>query len=75
LFARILLEESVSETQTGELTLSKENHEVAIAPEPRAGAVTTKKPFVEPQVSGAIDVLEATNFFQGVTGTTDPVVP
>ena len=58
-----------------ELTLSKENHEVATAHESQASALTTKKPFVEPEVSGPVDVLEATNFFQAVTGTTDPVVP
>jgi len=55
--------------------LSKDNKELAIAAEPRTGVVTTKKPFVEPEISGAVDVLEATNFFQAVTGTTDPVVP
>jgi hypothetical protein len=58
-----------------ELTLSKENHEVAKAPESQASALTTKKLFVEPEVSGPVDVLEATNFFQVSSGTTDPVVP
>jgi hypothetical protein len=32
---------------------------------------TTKRPFVEPEISGAVDVLEATAFFQGITGGTD----
>jgi hypothetical protein len=27
----------------------------------------TKKPFVEPELSAAVDVLEATTFFQGVS--------
>jgi len=27
----------------------------------------TKKPFVEPELSAAVDVLEATTFFQGAT--------
>jgi len=31
----------------------------------------TRKPFVEPEVSCPVDVLEATAFFQGTTGTTD----
>ena len=32
-----------------------------------------KKPFIEPELSAAVDVLEATTFFQGVTsGTTLP---
>ena len=31
----------------------------------------TKKPFVEPEVSSPVDVLEATAFFQGLTGGTD----
>jgi len=26
-----------------------------------------KKPFVEPEISAAVDVLEATTFFQGLT--------
>jgi hypothetical protein len=26
-----------------------------------------KKPFIEPELSAAVDVLEATTFFQGVT--------
>jgi hypothetical protein len=28
---------------------------------------SNKKPFVEPELSAAVDVLEATTFFQGVT--------
>lgn len=55
--------------------MSKENHEVATANESQASALTAKKRFVEPEVSGPVDVLEATNFFQAITGTTDPVVP
>jgi len=58
-----------------ELTLSKENHEVATAPELQASALTAKKQFVEPEVSGPVDVLEATNFFQPITGDTNPPVP
>jgi len=58
-----------------ELTLSKENHEVTTAHESQASALTAKKRFVEPEVSGPVDVLEATNFFQAVVGTTDPIVP
>jgi len=27
----------------------------------------TKKPFIEPELSAAVDVLEATTFFQGVS--------
>jgi hypothetical protein len=27
----------------------------------------TKKPFIEPELSAAVDVLEATTFFQGTT--------
>jgi hypothetical protein len=54
--------------------LSKEHHEVTTTHESQASALT-KKPFVEPEVSGPVDVLEATNFFQAVTGTTDPPVP
>lgn len=58
-----------------ELTLSKENHEVATAHESQASALTAKKRFVEPEVSGPVDVLEATNFFQPISVNTDPVVP
>ncbi len=32
---------------------------------------TTKRPFVEPAISSAVDVLEATAFFQGIVGGTD----
>ena len=32
---------------------------------------TTKRPFVEPEISSPVDVLEATAFFQGVIGGTD----
>lgn len=32
---------------------------------------TTKRPFVEPEISSPVDVLEATAFFQGVVGQTD----
>lgn len=32
---------------------------------------TTKRPFVEPEISSPVDVLEATAFFQGVVGGTD----
>ena len=32
-----------------------------------------KKAFVEPEVSGPVDVLDATSFFVSVTITTDPV--
>ena len=35
------------------------------------GRQATKKPFVEPEVSGPIDVLEATAFFVTVTTTVD----
>ena len=28
---------------------------------------TNRKPFIEPELSAAVDVLEATTFFQGVT--------
>ena len=55
--------------------MSKENHEVATAPELQASALTAKKQFVEPEVSGPVDVLEATNFFQAVVGDTNPPVP
>ena len=30
-----------------------------------------RKPFVEPEVSAGVDVLEATAFFQGIIGSTD----
>ena len=55
--------------------MSKENHEVATAHESQASALTAKKRFVEPEVSGPVDVLEATNFFQPISVNTDPVVP
>ena len=55
--------------------MSKENHDVATVHESQASALTAKKRFVEPEVSGPVDVLEATNFFQAVVGTTDPIVP
>ena len=55
--------------------MSKENHEVATAHESQASALTEKKRFVEPEVSGPVEVLEATNFFEAVVGTTDPIVP
>jgi hypothetical protein len=29
--------------------------------------LTNRKPFIEPELSAAVDVLEATTFFQGVT--------
>ncbi len=58
-----------------ELTLSKENHDVATVHESQASALAAKKQFIEPEVSGPVDVLEATNFFQAVVGTTDPIVP
>ena len=32
---------------------------------------TTKRAFVEPEISSPVDVLEATAFFQGVVGGTD----
>ena len=32
---------------------------------------TTKRPFVEPEISNPVDVLEATAFFQGIVGGTD----
>ncbi len=32
---------------------------------------TTKRLFVEPEISSPVDVLEATAFFQGVVGGTD----
>ena len=31
----------------------------------------TKRPFIEPEISSPVDVLEATAFFQGTTGNTD----
>ena len=35
--------------------------------EPDAGKVTSKKPFVEPEISAPVDVLEATTFQAVVT--------
>jgi hypothetical protein len=32
---------------------------------------SAKKAFVEPEISGPVDVLEATAFFQPITGGTD----
>lgn len=32
---------------------------------------TTKRAFVEPEISSPVDVLEATAFFQGIVGNTD----
>jgi hypothetical protein len=32
---------------------------------------TTKRAFVEPEISTPVDVLEATAFFQGIVGGTD----
>lgn len=55
--------------------MTKENREEFTTQEAQASALPTRKQFVEPEVSGPVEVLEATNFFQAVTGTTDPVVP
>lgn len=55
--------------------MNGENHAVITAQESQGKELTTKKPFVEPEISGPVEVLEATNFFQAVTGTTDPIVP
>ncbi len=44
-------------------------------PEPSREASALKKPFVEPEVSVPVDVLEATTFFQPVdTGGVPPPV-
>jgi hypothetical protein len=32
---------------------------------------TMKRPFVEPEISSPVDVLEATAFFQGIVGNSD----
>lgn len=41
-------------------------------PEPTTATPVSKKPFVEPEISVPIDVLEATTFFQSVdSGTTN----
>jgi len=42
------------------------------APEVQA---TARKLFVEPEISGPVNVLEATAFFQTFSGTTDPGLP
>jgi hypothetical protein len=55
--------------------LNREDHQEARAEEPQVRPSIKRKPFVEPKVSGPVDVLESTNFFQAVTGTTEPVVP
>ena len=55
--------------------MSKENQAEATTQESQGKELTTKKPFVEPEMSDPVEVLEATNFFQAVTGTTDPIVP
>jgi len=39
---------------------------------PQEGQATARKLFVEPEISGPVNVLEATAFFQTFTGTTDP---
>ena len=31
----------------------------------------TKRPFIEPEISSPVDVLEATAFFQVITGSSD----
>jgi len=32
---------------------------------------TTKRPFIEPEISSPVDVLEATAFFQVIVGNSD----
>ena len=39
---------------------------------PREGQATAKRLFVEPEISEPVNVLEATAFFQIITGGTDP---
>lgn len=39
---------------------------------PQDGQLTARKLFVEPEISGPVNVLEATAFFQTFTATTDP---
>jgi hypothetical protein len=39
---------------------------------PQEGQATARKLFVEPEISGPVNVLEATAFFQTFTGGTDP---
>ena len=38
-----------------------------VEPNPSEELAVSKKPFVEPELSSAVDVLEATTFFQGTT--------
>ena len=39
---------------------------------PQEGQATAKRLFVEPEISEPVNVLEATAFFQIITGGTDP---
>ena len=36
-----------------------------------SGQESTKRPFIEPEISSPVDVLEATAFFQVVVGNSD----
>ena len=50
-----------------------EAQEEAQTPSPQEDKLTSKKPFVEPEISVPVDVLEATTFQQPVTsGSTNP---
>ena len=49
------------------------NYEKTTKVEPESELSLSKKPFIEPELSAAVDVLEATAFFQTATsGVTNP---
>jgi hypothetical protein len=56
---RILLTDQDQDPQGGSLGSSETSKGVAVTP-------STKRPFVEPEISDPVDVLEATTFFQAI---------
>jgi hypothetical protein len=50
------------------MTTARNQHQQIEAQQPEAGTASApaRKPFVEPRISDAVDVLEATTFFQAV---------
>lgn len=56
-------------------TVRNEQQQIAAqAPNAETADAPARKPFVEPRISDAVDVLEATTFFQAVdSGATNPI--
>ena len=52
------------------ITQQTENNKLELSMQERQ---TTKRAFVEPEISSPVHVLEATAFFQGIVGGTDTV--